>query len=111
MPTKAKEFLNEQLAQDRDCYIVVRDGEVQAVLDYVTTETIGKIGSVKLSIEEPDNTPGVYRVESSMILDEDENDLHDDQEIVDNQEYHDSLELVEDVAKKYGISTDLIEES
>ena len=70
--------------------IVVSDGEVWAVDDSGLPDVIGEIGRVELSIEMPENLIGIYRVEHIMLFDEDDE------------------ELVKAVAKKYGISEDII---
>ena len=43
-----------------------------------------------------------------MLFDEDDEELYDDQTLVDNTEYHSERALVKAVAKKYGISDDII---
>ena len=43
-----------------------------------------------------------------MLFDEDDEELYDDQTLVDNTEYHSERALVKAVAKKYGISEDII---
>ena len=88
--------------------IVVSDGEVWAVDDSGLPDVIGEIGRVELSIEMPENLIGIYRVEHIMLFDEDDEELYDDQTIVDNTEYHSERALVKAVAKKYGISEDII---
>ena len=85
--------------------IVVSDGEVWAVDDSGLPDVIGEIGRVELSIEMPENLIGIYRVEHIMLFDE---ELYDDQTLVDNTEYHSERALVKAVAKKYGISEDII---
>ena len=85
--------------------IVVSDGEVWAVDDSGLPDVIGEIGRVELSIE---NLIGIYRVEHIMLFDEDDEELYDDQTLVDNTEYHSERALVKAVAKKYGISEDII---
>ena len=88
--------------------IVVSDGEVWAVDDSGLPDVIGEIGRVELSIEMPENLIGIYRVEHIMLFDEDDEELYDDQTLVDNTEYHSERALVKAVAKKYGISEDII---
>ena len=84
--------------------IVVSDGEVWAVDDSGLPDVIGEIGRVELSIEMPENLIGIYRVEHIMLFDEDDEELYDDH----NTEYHSERALVKAVAKKYGISEDII---
>ena len=88
--------------------IVVSDGEVWAVDDSGLPDVIGEIGRVELSIEMPENLIGIYRVEHIMLFDEDDEELYDDQTLVDNTEYHSERALVKAVAKKYGISEDIM---
>ena len=83
--------------------IVVSDGEVWAVDDSGLPDVIGEIGRVEL-----ENLIGIYRVEHIMLFDEDDEELYDDQTLVDNTEYHSERALVKAVAKKYGISEDII---
>ena len=78
--------------------IVVSDGEVWAVDDSGLPDVI----------EMPENLIGIYRVEHIMLFDEDDEELYDDQTLVDNTEYHSERALVKAVAKKYGISEDII---
>jgi hypothetical protein len=104
--TKAEEF---KAQGDGEIIIQVSDGEVWAIDDSGLPDVIGKIERIELSIEEPEETPGVYRVEYVMIYDEKDEKLHDDQDVVDNTEYHAHHELVDALAIKYGVSKDIID--
>ncbi len=87
---------------------IVENGAVYEVIEYGKKREIGKIAQVELSIEHPAQMLGISRVESSVLLDEQDNELMNDQNIVDNQEYHSDDELIKAVAKHYNISTDFI---
>lgn len=103
--TKVKTY---KAQTDGEIYIHVSHGEVWAIDDSCLPDTIGLIGRIDLSIEEPEETPGVYRIEHVMIYDDNDERLHEDQDIVDNTEYHDRNELIQALADKYGVSTDII---
>ncbi|WP_169091441.1 hypothetical protein [Paenibacillus sp. PL91] len=104
--TKADEF---KAQGDSEIIIQVGDGEVWAIDESGSLVVIGKIERIELSIEEPEETPGVYRVEYVMIYDDNDEKLHDDQDVVDNTEYHAHHELVDALAIKYGVSKDIID--
>lgn len=89
--------------------IMVGNGEVWFVDDNCLKHVIGKIGRVELSVEQPEEMIGIYRIEHVMLFNEDDEELYDDQVIVDNTEYHDKDEIVKSLAKVYGISTDIVE--
>lgn len=88
--------------------IAVSNGEVWAVDDSGMPAVIGKIGRVELSIEMPEELIGIYRIEHIMLFDENDEELYDDQKSVDNMEYYSEGELVETLARKYGVSDDVI---
>ncbi len=92
-----------------DGIIMVGNGEVCAVDDSGIPDVIGKIGRIELSIEQPKEMIGIYRIEHVMLFDENNEELYEDQRIVDNAEYHDENELVEDLANQYGVSQDIVE--
>ncbi|MCP3779373.1 hypothetical protein [Paenibacillus sp. MZ03-122A] len=104
--TKADDF---KAQNDGEIIIQVSHGEVWAIDNSGSPVVIGKIERIDLSIEEPEETPGVYRVEYVMIYDDNDEKLHDDQDVVDNTEYHAYHELVEALATKYGVSKDIID--
>lgn len=103
--TKADEY---KAQADGEIIIQVSHGEVWAIDDSCLPNVIGKIEHIELSIEEPEETPGVYRVEYVLIYDDNAEKLHDDQDVVDNTEYHDHHELVDALTIKYGVSKDII---
>lgn len=104
--TKVDEF---KAQADGEIIIQVSHGEVCAIDDSGLSDVIGKIERIDLSIEEPEGTPGVYRVESVMIYGEKDEKLYDDQDVVDNTEYHAHHKLVDALAIKYGVSKDIID--
>lgn len=89
--------------------IVVSDGEVWAIDDSGILDVIGKIGRIELSIENPEEMLGISRVEHVMLYNENDEELYEDQEIVDNREYHSDENLILGIAKHYGVSEDIIE--
>lgn len=103
--TKAEEFL-----RNGGLTVEVNDGEVFGIDEFGMPQTIGKIGRIELSIEHPEQMLGISRIEHVTIYDENDNTLYDDQKIVDNAEYHSDSELIESLAKSYGISQDIIED-
>lgn len=88
---------------------IVKNGIVYEINEYEEKCEIGKIARVELAIEHPAQMLGISRVESSILLDDQETELLNDQDIVDNQEYHSDVRLIKAVAKHYNISTDLID--
>lgn len=100
--TKADEYTGEGT-------IMVSNGEVCGIDDSCLPDVIGKIGRVELSIEQPEEMIGIYRIEHVMLFNEDDEELYDDQDIVDNAEYHEEDELVKALANAYGVSTDIVE--
>lgn len=100
--TKADEYTGEGT-------IMVSNGEVWAIDDSCLPDVIGEIGRVELSIEQPEEMIGIYRIEHVMLFNEDDEELYDDQGIVDNTEYHEEDELVKALANAYGVSTDIVE--
>ena len=92
-----------------DGQIVLSDGEVWAIDDSGIPDVIGKIKRIELAIENPEEMLGISRVEHVMLYDENDEELYEDQEIVDNHEYHSDKSLISGVAKHYGVSEDIIE--
>lgn len=90
--------------------IEVRDGGVWAITDYDNPDFIGKIGRIVLAIEHPEQLAGISRVESVMLYNDNDEELYDDQNIVNNDEYHSDDELIDAIAKHYSISRDLIQD-
>lgn len=104
--TKADEF---KAQSDGKINIQVSNGEVWAIYDSSLSDVIGKIERIDLSIEEPEETPGVYRVEYVIMYDDNDEKLYDDQDAVDNTEYHTHHELIDTLAIKYGVSKHIID--
>lgn len=100
--TKVDEYIGEGK-------IMVSNAEVWAIDDSYLPDVIGKIGRVELSIEQPEEMIGIYRIEHVILFNEDDEELYDDQGIVDNTEYHEEDELVKALANAYGVSTDIVE--
>lgn len=87
---------------------MIENGYVYEINEYGEKFQIGKIAKLKLSIEHPEQLLGISRVESLILCDEQGEELMNDQDIVDNQEYHSDNELINEIAKHYNISKDLI---
>lgn len=87
---------------------IVSDGEVLAIDDSGIPDVIGKIERIELSIEQPEEMIGIYRIEQIVLFDGDDEQLYDDQGKV-NDEYHSEEEVVEALAKAYGVPADIIE--
>lgn len=87
---------------------MIENGYVYEINEYGEKLQIGKIAKLKLSIEHPEELLGISRVESLILYDEQDEELMNDQDIVDNQEYHSDDELIDEIAKHYNISKDLI---
>lgn len=96
---KARDFLE----------VMVKDGEISTIDKEGNFLVQCKIERVELSIEEPEEMLGIYRVENIQIYNDDDEMVYDDQGMVDNSEFHSENELVEYIAEEYGISTDIIE--
>lgn len=88
---------------------IVENGIVYEIEDYTEKVEIGKIARVELTIEHPEQMLGSSRVESSILFDEQDKELMNDQDVVDNQEYHSDEDLINSIARRYNISKDLIE--
>ena len=63
----------------------------------------------KYRLEYPPEMLGIIRIESSALFDENDNKLMEDNDIIDNQEYHSETMLKKEVAKHYGIPECIIE--
>lgn len=64
---------------------------------------------VEITLEQvPEYMTGVLRCESVRSYNEDD-DMTDHQELIDNMEFHSENELIQYVAKKLNVSTDIIE--
>lgn len=68
------------------------------------------ISSVSIYLDDnvPDYMDGIIRV-GSCIIDYSDGTSFDNQDVVDNTEYHSGDELIEDIAKRLGCSSDNIE--
>ena len=87
---------------------IVENGIVYEINGYGEKREIGKIAKLKLSIEHPERMLGISRVKSVILYDEQGDELMNDQNIVDNQEYYSDNDLINEIAKHYNISKDLI---
>ena len=79
--TKAEEYTGNGT-------IMIGNGEVWAIDDSGIPDVIGKIERIELAIEYPENMIGISRVEHVMLYNENDEELYDDQDIVNNDEYH-----------------------
>jgi len=64
--------------------------------------------SVHLDDNVPEDMHGIIRCGSVVSEDEDGNELKNHQELIDNTEFHSEDELIEYVAKKLGVSKDIV---
>ena len=92
-----------------NCEIVASDGKVSVIDDNRNQRDIGKIERIELSIENPEEMIGISRVEQIVLYDQNNRFLYNDQEIVNNMEYHSEKELMQAIAKHYCVSEDIIE--
>lgn len=92
-----------------DGIIMVGNGEVYAIDESGIPDVIGKIDRIELSIEQPEEMIGIYRIEHVMLFDEDDEELYDDQGIVDNTDYYEEDELIEALINNYGVLKDIVE--
>lgn len=88
--------------------IVFADHKIRALRYYSECVREDIIGAVEAEVEEPTETLGVYRLKSVEIYNENDEHIHDDGEIIDNQEFHCKEEIEEFLAERYDISKDLI---
>lgn len=67
------------------------------------------IENVIITIDEniPEYMQGILRCESIVSYDENGN-TNNHQDLIDNKEFHNENELLHDIAKKLGITTDII---
>ena len=89
--------------------IMACNGEVWVIDDCGLPITLGKIERIELAIEYPEEMLSICRVEHVMLYNEDDEELYEDQDIVDNAEYHSDEELLHSLAKQYGVSADTID--
>ncbi|MDU8672522.1 hypothetical protein [Paenibacillus polymyxa] len=89
--------------------IVASHGEVWVIDDSCIPDVLGKIDRIELSIEQPEEMIGIYRIEHVMLFNEDDEPLYDDQDKVNNDEYRSEEELVKALAIAYGVSANIIE--
>ena len=95
-----------------DCFsgwIEIKNGEVWGMNPLGEDALIGKIGRIELAIEYPENMVGISRIEHVMLKNEDGEDLYNDQDIVDNAEFHSDDDLIDSIANRYGVSSDVVE--
>ena len=77
------------------------------------------VARVEVTIEYPENTPGIGRLSSVILFDKDDNVIYNDQDIIDNAEYrYDSeneydlpirQQIAEVLSARYGICPSCIE--
>lgn len=87
----------------------VENGIVYEIRKDEKKEVLGHIGKVELTLEYPPEMLGIIRIESSALFGENDNKLMEDNDIIDNQEYHSETMLKKEVAKHYGIPECIIE--
>lgn len=88
--------------------IIFKSGIAFAISES-TSDVVGRIAKIELSIEHPEQMLGISRVESVILYNEKNEALYNDQEIVNNNEYPSDQELICEIAKHYGVSKDIIE--
>lgn len=64
--------------------------------------------SVQLDDDVPEYMHGIIRCGSVISQDEDGNDLEDHQDLIDNAEFRSESELINYVAKKLGVSKEIV---
>ena len=101
--------VQEYFATGESGYVEISGGVVSVIGGLGSTKEIGEIGYVEVSIEHPEQMLGISRAEHIMLFNESNEELHDDQNMIDNTEYNSDKELIEEIAKRYGISQDIIE--
>ncbi len=80
-----------------------------SIINPNTGEIVGCIDQVEIAIEYPESMPGICRVESVTISINGGRSSFDDQDIVDNAEFHSDVELIEALTERYGVSEGIIE--
>jgi hypothetical protein len=68
------------------------------------------IAYVKIYLDDnvPEYIEGLIRCASVISEDAKGNEIKDHQELIDNTEYHSANDLIEDVASKLGVSSDIV---
>ncbi len=80
-----------------------------AIIDLDTDKIVDYIDQVEIAIEYPESMLGICRVESVTISINGGRSSFNDQDIVDNAEFHSDTELIEALAERYGVSEDIID--
>lgn len=80
-----------------------------SIIDLDTDEIVDYIDQVEIAIEYPESMPGICRVESVTLSINGGRSSFDDQDIVDNAEFHSDAKLIEALAERYGVSEDIID--
>lgn len=73
-------------------------------------KAIGKIASVEVSIDHPENMIGISRVNNAILYDENDDEIYNDPDIIDNTEYHSDRDLMDAVAKRYSVDRQCVKE-
>ena len=89
--------------------VIFKNGVISAIDEYGEEQLLFKIERVELSIEEQERMLGVYRIAQSILWNDEKDITYDDQEVVCNEEFFDMRDLIQNIANRYGISTDIIE--
>lgn len=92
----------------KDYKIKINSGKIFAI-NNECSQTVGEIAKIELSIEHPKQLLGISRVESVIFYNKEDEPLYNDQNIVDNTEYHSDEDLLCAITKHYDVSKDLIE--
>lgn len=85
---------------------IVEDGKI---IDPMSEEVLGEVGTVELSVDMPSDMLGIYRILRVTIYDTNETMFFSDQEKLDNQEFFSEEEIKEFLAEAYGILSEYIE--
>lgn len=85
---------------------IVEDGKI---IDPISEEVLGEVGTVELSVDMPSDMLGIYRILRVDIYDTNETMFFCDLEKIDNQEFFSEEDIKEFLAEAYGILSEYIE--
>lgn len=87
---------------------IVENGNVYEIDEFGRKHFIGTIASVDLDIEYSEKALGTSQIRSSVLYDENDNELLNDQDIAYTQTYFSDEDLFKTITERYNISKDLI---
>lgn len=97
-----------EIQGDEHIEIEYENGNICIVKDYFETIKSTKIASIEVSLEYPENMLGIMRILNVKIIDELDNNIHEENDLIDNSEFYDNKSVQEFVADFCNVDVNVV---